>query len=150
MIWDAKQQEVHPSCRIEPSNASDVAKLLNILVDHWCYFSVKGGGHSRNAGDSNSVGGVTVDLDLLTQVEVLDNGTRARIGGGATSIQAYEALESHNLSYVGGRVASVGLGGFTLGGGTSPFSNKYGWALDNVFEYEVCFALQHPEHSIHC
>ncbi|OQD98516.1 hypothetical protein PENSOL_c009G02883 [Penicillium solitum] len=140
VIWDAKQQEVHPSCRIEPSNASDVAKLLNVLVDHWCYFSVKGGGHSRNAGDSNSVGGVTVDLDLLTQVEVLDNGTRARIGGGATSIQAYEALESHNLSYVGGRVASVGLGGFTLGGGTSPFSNKYGWALDNVFEYEVVLA----------
>lgn len=150
MIWDAKQQEVHPSCRIEPSNASDVAKLLNVLVDHWCYFSVKGGGHSRNAGDSNSVGGVTVDLDLLTQVEVLDNGTRARIGGGATSIQAYEALESHNLSYVGGRVASVGLGGFTLGGGTSPFSNKYGWALDNVFEYEVRFALQQSEQSIHC
>lgn len=137
-IWDAKQQEIHPSCRIEPSSASDVAKLLNVLVDHWCYFSVKGGGHSRNAGDSNSDGGVTVDLDLLTQVEVLDNGTKARVGGGATSIQVYHALESQNLSYVGGRVASVGMGGFTLGGGTSPFSNKYGWALDNVFEYEVC------------
>ncbi|KAJ9483579.1 hypothetical protein VN97_g9818 [Penicillium thymicola] len=140
IIWDAKQQEIHPSCRIEPINASDVAKLLNVLVGHWCYFSVKGGGHSRAAGDSNSVGGVTVDLDLLTQVEVLDNGTKARIGGGATSIQAFQALESHNLSFVGGRVASVGLGGFTLGGGTSPFSNKYGWALDNVFEYEVVLA----------
>ncbi|KAK4868055.1 hypothetical protein LT330_007253 [Penicillium expansum] len=140
VIWDAKQQEVHPSCRIEPSSASDVAKLLNVLVDHWCYFSVKGGGHSRNAGDSNSVGGVTVDLDLLRQVEVLDNGTKARVGGGATSIQVYHALESHNLSYVGGRVGSVGMGGFTLGGGTSPFSNKYGWALDNVFEYEVVLA----------
>lgn len=31
----------------------------------------------------------------------------------------------------------MGIGGFTLGGGTSPFSNKYGWALDNVYEYEV-------------
>ncbi|KAJ5972724.1 FAD linked oxidase N-terminal [Penicillium vulpinum] len=139
-IWDAKQQEVHPSCRIEPSSASDVANVLNVLVDHWCYFSVKGGGHSRNAGDSNSVGGVTVDLDLLRDVEVLDNGTKARVGGGATSIQVYHALESRNLSYVGGRVGSVGMGGFTLGGGTSPFSNKYGWALDNVFEYEVVLA----------
>ncbi|OQE43445.1 hypothetical protein PENCOP_c003G00013 [Penicillium coprophilum] len=139
-IWDAKQQEVHPSCRIEPKSASSVAKTLDILVDHWCYFSVKGGGHSRNAGDSNSVGGVTIDLDLLNQVEFLDNGSKARVGGGATSLQVYHALESRNLSFVGGRVGSVGVGGFTLGGGTSPFSNKYGWGLDNVFEYEVVLA----------
>ncbi|KAJ5822832.1 FAD linked oxidase N-terminal [Penicillium robsamsonii] len=139
-IWDAKQQEVRPSCRIEPSSASDVAKALSVLVDHWCYFSVKGGGHSRTAGDSNSIGGVTVDLDLLSQVDVLDNGNKARVGGGATSVQVYHALESRNLSFVGGRVGSVGMGGFTLGGGTSPFSNKYGWALDNVFEYEVVLA----------
>ncbi|KAJ5375412.1 FAD linked oxidase N-terminal [Penicillium concentricum] len=136
IIWDAKQQEARPSCRIEPRSAADVAKVLNVLVDHWCYFSVKGGGHSRNAGDSNSVGGVTVDLNMLRQVEVLDDGNRARVGGGATSIQVYHALESRNLSFVGGRVGSVGMGGFTLGGGTSPFSNKYGWGLDNVFEYE--------------
>lgn len=31
----------------------------------------------------------------------------------------------------------MGVGGFTLGGGTYPFANKYGWALDNVYEYEV-------------
>ena len=126
---------------MEPSSAQDVANILRILVDHWCYFSVKGGGHSRNPGDSNSVGGVTVDLDHLTSVEILESGTRARVGGGATTIQVYSALESQNLSFVGGRVGSVGMGGFTLGGGTSPFSNKYGWALDNVYEYEVCRAL---------
>lgn len=140
-IWDAKQQEVHPACRVEPSSANEVSKILNILVDHWCYFSVKGGGHSRNPGDSNSVRGVTVDLDRMRSVDILDNGTKARVGGGANTFQVYQALESRNLSFVGGRVGTVGLGGFTLGGGTSPFSNKYGWALDNVYEYEVCIAL---------
>lgn len=40
-IWDAKQQEVHTACRVEPSDASDVAKILEILVSNWCYFSVK-------------------------------------------------------------------------------------------------------------
>ncbi|OOO13893.1 FAD linked oxidase domain-containing protein [Aspergillus oryzae] len=119
-IWDAKQQEVRPACQIEPSTPSEVSQVLEILVHYWCYFSVKGGGHSRNPGDSNSVGGVTVDLDRMTQV--------------------YEALDAHNLSFVGGRVGTVGVGGFTLGGGTSPFSNKYGWALDNVYEYEVVLA----------
>ncbi|KAJ5094731.1 FAD-binding domain-containing protein [Penicillium angulare] len=139
-IWDAKQQEVHPACRVEPSSANDVASILRILVDHWCYFSVKGGGHSRNPGDSNSLGGVTVDLDRLSSVDILEGGTQARVGGGATTIQVYEALETQNLSFVGGRVGSVGVGGFILGGGTSPFSNKYGWSLDNVYEYEVVLA----------
>ncbi|OGM51271.1 FAD binding domain protein [Aspergillus bombycis] len=139
-IWDAKQQEVRPACRVEPSTASEVSQVLDILVHNWCYFSVKGGGHSRNPGDSNSVGGVTVDLDRMTQVDILDPGNRARVGGGATSYHVYEALDAHNLSFVGGRVGTVGVGGFTLGGGTSPFSGKYGWALDNVYEYEVVLA----------
>ncbi|KAL1849319.1 hypothetical protein Plec18167_000463 [Paecilomyces lecythidis] len=139
-IWDAKQQEVHPACRVEPYNASDVAHVLEILVGNWCYFSVKGGGHSRNPGDSNSIGGVTVDLGQIRNIEISEDRSRARIGGGATTFQVYQALESQNLSFVGGRVGTVGVGGFTLGGGTSPFSNKYGWALDNVYEYEVVLA----------
>ncbi|KAJ5655905.1 FAD-binding domain-containing protein [Penicillium longicatenatum] len=107
-IWDAKQQEVHPACRVEPSSATEVSNILNILVGNWCYFSVKGGGHSRNPGDSNSIGGVTVDLDRLRTIEILQGGTKARVGGSATTIQVYEALESQNLSFVGGRVGSVG------------------------------------------
>jgi FAD/FMN-containing dehydrogenase len=82
---------------------------------------------------------VTVDLDRIAQIEIL-NGNRARVGGGANTHQVYEALDAHNLSFVGGRVGTVGIGGFTLGGGSSPFSNKYGWALDNVYEYEVVLA----------
>lgn len=86
------------------------------------------------------MGGVTVDLDRMRNVEMLEDGTRARVGGGANTVQVYQALESRNLSFVGGRVGTVGMGGFTLGGGTSPLSNKYGWALDNVYEYEVCIS----------
>jgi FAD/FMN-containing dehydrogenase len=82
---------------------------------------------------------VTIDLHRIAQVDIL-NGNRARVGGGANTHQVYEALDAHNLSFVGGRVGTVGVGGFTLGGGTSPFSNKYGWALDNVYEYEAVLA----------
>ncbi|ODM23737.1 hypothetical protein SI65_01326 [Aspergillus cristatus] len=103
-IWDAKQQEVYPACHVEPSNATDASKILSILVDYWCHFPVKGGGHSRNPGDSTSVGGVTVDLGRMRDVEVLSNGTRACVGGGANTGQVYQALESQNLTFVGGRV----------------------------------------------
>lgn len=102
-----------------------------------CHFAVKGGGHSRSPGDSNAIQGVTLDLARLSDVQVSAGGTSAVVGGGATSAQTYAALEPRNLSFVGGRVGQVGVGGFTLGGGTYPFANKYGWALDNVLQYEV-------------
>lgn len=125
-IWDAKQLEVRPACRIEPSDAEDVSHVLRVLVDNWCHFAIKGGGHSRHPNDSNSVAGVTVDLDRISKVEIAPDDLSARVGGGATTIQVYRALEARNLSFVGGRVDTVGVGGFTLGGGTSPFSNRYG------------------------
>ena len=114
-----------------------MSSILQVLTDKWCRFAVKGGGHSRNPDDSSSVGGVTIDLGLIVDVEVAADSKSARIGGGADSGQVYEQLDPRNLSFVGGRVGSVGVGGHALGGGTSPFSNRYGWALDNIFEYEV-------------
>ena len=38
------------------------------------------------------------------------------------------------------KVAAIGVGGLTLGGGISFFSNQYGWACDNVASYEVVTA----------
>jgi FAD/FMN-containing dehydrogenase len=83
------------------------------------------------------VAGITIDLDRMNTVEISTDGNKARIGGGATTAKVYHDLDSHGLSFVGGRVGAVGVGGFTLGGGTSPFSNKYGLSFNNVFEYEV-------------
>lgn len=98
---------------------------------------MKGGGHSRSKDDSNSVGGVTIDLGRLATVDILANSSTTQVGGGANSVQIYKALEEYGLSFTGGRVGSVGMGGFALGGGTSPFSNRHGWALDSIFAYEV-------------
>jgi hypothetical protein len=59
------------------------------------------------------------------------------MGAGLTLGQSYRGLELYNLTSVGGRVESVGLAGYTMGGGFSPLGPKYGFATDNVFEYEV-------------
>ncbi|KAI1439456.1 hypothetical protein F5Y02DRAFT_405736 [Annulohypoxylon stygium] len=136
-IWDQKQLETVYVCRVEPTSAEEVSQVLQVLVDSWCKFAVKCGGHSRYPDDSVSLGGVTIDLGLLNSTVVSDDQTTARIGGGSLTRQAFAALDEFGLGYVGGRVGQVGMGGFTLGGGTSVLSAKYGWALDHVMEYEV-------------
>ncbi|KAH7074516.1 FAD binding domain protein [Paraphoma chrysanthemicola] len=139
-LWDAKQNDVQYACRFEPSNTTDVSNALRVLTKTWCKFAVKCGGHSRDPDFSNSVGGVTVDLRRMNSVDVAINGSVARVGGGAVVADVYASLDTRNLSFVGGRVGSVGVGGFASGGGTSPLSSREGWALDSIYEYELVLA----------
>ncbi|KPM46107.1 hypothetical protein AK830_g422 [Neonectria ditissima] len=98
-VWELKQQEARPACRVEPVTAAQVA-----------------GGHSTNFDASNSAGGVTIDLHNMDHIRLSDDQTWADLGPGLVFGEAYEALEKHNLTFVGGR---------------------YGLAVDNVYEYEV-------------
>lgn len=138
MVWDQKQQEVQSACRVEPYTSEDVAFIMQTVVNNSCRFAVKCGGHTRNADDSVSVGGVTIDLVRMKSVDIAPDQQSVRLGAGHVLHSLYTGLERYNLSTTGGRVADVGLGGFALGGGLSNFSPKYGLAVDNVFEYEVC------------
>jgi hypothetical protein len=123
-FWDARQQAFRPACRVEPISTTNVSSILTTLVNHGCRFAVNCGGHSRHEDDSNSVGGVTVDLQKMSTVTLRGNNTSAYLGGGATSHQVLTTLEPFQLAFVLGRTGSVGVGGFTLGGGTSTLSPR--------------------------
>jgi hypothetical protein len=69
---------------------------------------------------------------------VSDDKATAFVGPGARWGDVYTQLAPKNLAVVGGRVSDVGVGGVILGGGMSYFSNLYGWAADNVRNFEVC------------
>ncbi|KAL1634104.1 hypothetical protein SLS58_010802 [Diplodia intermedia] len=136
-VWDAKQLASHRACRIEPATAKEVAAVLGILASNWCKFAVKSGGHTSSRDASNSVGGVTVDLKRINQVELSDCKTQTRVGTGAIWGDVYRTLEPQELSVIGGRVDDVGVGGLAMGGGVSFLSARHGWALDNILEYEI-------------
>lgn len=138
IVWDQKQQDTQSACRVEPQTSNGIAFVLKTVAENSCRFAVKSGGHARNADDSVSVGGVTIDLARLKSTEVAADQQSVRLGAGHVLYTLYSGMEQYNLSTTGGRVADVGLGGFALGGGLSNFSPKYGLAVDNVYEYEVC------------
>ena len=54
--------------------------------------------------------------------------------------QVYSALVPYGKIVIGGRLKDIGTGGLTLGGGIHYFTNKYGFAMDNVVSYEVVTA----------
>ncbi|KAK1773436.1 hypothetical protein QBC45DRAFT_461635 [Copromyces sp. CBS 386.78] len=139
--WSSRQTDnIAPACFVAPKNAFEVAATVKVLVSLNTQFSVKGGGHTAFAGGSNSDGGVTIDLMYLTTLNVSSDRKTVSIGAGNRWINVSEALDTQGLVVVGGRVADVGVSGLILGGGISYFSGMYGWACDNVRNYEVVLA----------
>jgi FAD/FMN-containing dehydrogenase len=141
-VWDAKQQNVQSACRVLPITSEEVSGILQIIINESCNFAVKGGGHARYPDDSVSVGGVTIDMQKMKAIEISPDQSAVKLGSGHTLHSLYANLEKHNLTTIGGREGTVGLGGYVLGGGLSHLSPKYGLAMDNVFEYEVRNKLQ--------
>ena len=105
-----------------------------------CPFAVKSGGHASFAGASSIADGVTVSLQRLREIAVAPDKKTAVIGPGNTWFDVYQATERYDVAPIGGRVAAIGVGGLTLGGGISFLSGLYGWACDNVASYELVTA----------
>lgn len=115
-LWDQKQKDVIPACRVEPSTPEDVSIVIKAAAADKCHFAIRGGGHSRIAGSSNADEGITIDLKNFDQIKVSKDKKTVEIGGGQTWGPVYKALEPQNLMVVGGRVSDVGVGGLLLGG----------------------------------
>ena len=138
LFWAQQQSSTQPACYVQATSREDIVSILSVSRDSGCPFAVRSGGHSDIHGASNSPGGITVDLSGLNEIEIVESESLVRVGAGLTWGPVYSELEKRNLTVVGGRLTSVGVGGLTLGGGLSHFSGMHGWACDNVKSFEVC------------
>lgn len=132
---------VKPLCFVLPKTVDDVSTIVKSLVSAGsCKFAVRGGGHMWFPGASISPGGVTVDLRGLNSLELSTDNGIIPVGVGATWDQVYAKLDPLGRSVAGGRVAGVGVGGLTLGGGLSYFGPQYGWTCNQAKLFEVVLA----------
>ncbi|KAI0836301.1 FAD-binding domain-containing protein [Hypoxylon sp. FL0890] len=137
-FWSQQQsQNAKPRCFVHPTDAEDVAVIVLLARATQCPFAVKGGGHTPFKGGSNSNGGITIDFERMKHVIPSADRKSVSIGPGNTWVEVYTTLEGFNLTMAGGRTATVGVGGLTLGGGISFFSGQYGLTCDNIIEYEI-------------
>ncbi|KAI5865327.1 hypothetical protein GGS23DRAFT_558730 [Durotheca rogersii] len=138
--WSLQQSQTRPSCIFFPNDRDEASSALLISRQAECPFAAKSGGHAAFAGSSNIAGGITINLANLNEITINRDRNTVTIGAGNKWVNVYRRLEEENLIVIGGRVAPIGVGGLTLGGGISYFSNTYGWACDNVASYEIVTA----------
>ncbi len=137
-VWNALIDR-RPAVIARPRTAADVAEAVRYAREEGLAFSVKGGGHNVT-GSAVAEGGLMLDLSLMNDVEVDAEARVARVEGGALWMQVFEEAGKHGLSTTGGQVGTVGVGGFTLGGGIGWLSRKHGHAIDNLISVEMVTA----------
>lgn len=144
--FSLQETAIHPRCIFSPHTVQDVSAAVKVLTaanlsSSGCLFAIRSGGHASFAGAANIQEGVTFDLTTLDSI-VLGKGVppTVSVGVGATWGDVYSHLGAANLSVNGGRVAGVGVGGLTIGGGLSYSGPRFGWTCDTVTNFEIVLA----------
>ncbi|KAI1777339.1 FAD-binding domain-containing protein [Hypoxylon cercidicola] len=137
-FWSQQQShETKPKCFVRPADPEEVSITILLARATECPFAIKGSGHTSFKGASNSHGGITIDFVQMKHVVPSTDKKSVAIGPGNTWFDVYTTLETFNLTMAGGRTATVGVSGLTLGGGISFFSGQHGWTCDNIISYEI-------------
>lgn len=125
-----------PAVIVRCSSASDVARALEFARNKHLPLAVRSGGHSR-LGYGMCDGGLVIDFSCFKRVEIDAKKQVARAQAGALVQDLDEASERFGLATTSGGCPTVGLAGFTLGGGEGRLMEKYGVACDNLLSAEV-------------
>ncbi|WP_367129944.1 FAD-binding protein [Saccharothrix sp. HUAS TT1] len=117
-----------PAAIARCARVEDVQHCLEEARRSGIAVAARGGGHSY-AAYSTPHEGLVVDLAPMAGVEVRPDGT-AVVGAGARLGDVYAALAAAGRCLPLGNCPSVGIAGFTLGGGLGWLQRTYGLACD--------------------
>jgi FAD/FMN-containing dehydrogenase len=134
--WNANTFEQHPALVVLPSSATDVAAAVSFAREHDLLIAAQSGGHGhpRPANDA-----LLVNFASMKAVQVTDAGT-VRVDAGATWGDVVAAAHPQGLAPLNGFAGTVGVAGYTLGGGTGWLVRQYGAAAGSLQNAEVVTA----------
>ena len=132
-------------------DAADVISAVKAGRDHGVLIAIRGGGHN-GPGLGSCDDGLVIDLSAMRSVRVDPVNRTVRVDPGCTSGDVDHATHAFGLAVPFGIVASTGVAGLTLGGGTGYLTRKYGLTVDNLLEADVVladgrFVTASPEHN---
>lgn len=136
-IWNGATER-SPATVIQCEKTDDVVTALEVVLEHNVPFSVKAGGH-MTTGHAVIADGIVLNLARMNDVDVDADTGIVTVGGGTTWDVVNEAALEYGL-IPPGIPDSVGVAGFTLGGGMGVTCRMQGLACDSLRSAEVVTA----------
>src|SRR5512134_85751 len=125
-----------PGLIARPADTADVQACVKFARQHDLLVSVNCGGHSVQ-GYGVCDGGLKVDPQ--SRIAVAEAGVNWGEFDAAT--------QAHGLAVTGGRAASTGIAGLTLGSGSGWLERKLGYTVDNLLGCEIVTADGNVMHA---
>jgi FAD/FMN-containing dehydrogenase len=155
--YDEQRQPLHPTLDprpamvVEASGPADVRAAVLTAREHDLALAVQATGHGTHVA---SDGGLLLKTSTMATVLVDPDRRVARVGPGARWSGVLAAAAPFGLAPLSGSAPSVGVTGYTLGGGLGWLARKHGFAADSLLRAEVvtedggivtASADQHPD-----
>lgn len=145
--WDGRVA-VEPSFIAFPRSVDDVRRCLECATRHDVRVAVKGGGHSFGGYSTLPASqGFMINLRFMSAAfEVVEQGpgrpATVTVQAGARWRDVYQSFKRSGKEWVvtGGLCPSVGVAGFTMGGGVGPAARLHGLAIDSVLSFTMVTA----------
>jgi FAD/FMN-containing dehydrogenase len=133
--FNGRYAGVRPAAVAQPLDARDLATALRVAHARDLAVRIRAGGHSY-IGASTVAGGVVLDLRRLRGIRLLADGS-VLAGAGLRQIELIAALARRGRAVVHGSCPTVGVAGFTLGGGYGFDARRHGLACDTLVAAQV-------------
>ncbi|XP_050397596.1 uncharacterized protein LOC126815736 [Patella vulgata] len=134
----------YPGLIVFVNDVQDVQKSVRFAKQHNLLVAIQSTGHSY-IGRSTVSGGLLINLSKMRGIKINLNSTRCASGeisveSGNTWGRVYQEVDKYQRVIVGGADPSVGMGGYSQGGGHSPISTSLGLAVDHLLEVTLVTA----------
>jgi FAD/FMN-containing dehydrogenase len=137
-IRNLRYASIRPAGVALAADAKDVATAIAWARDNGVELVARSGGHSF-AGYCTTPG-LVINLNGMTKVTVDRSAGTMTTVGSATNEDVAAAGRPHGQSLAGGQCPTVGIPGFTLGGGLGFYMRQHGLAIDALLATEIVTA----------
>jgi FAD/FMN-containing dehydrogenase len=141
--YDVARRPLHdtidprPAMVVEACDAADVRAAVVAAHEHDLALAVQATGHGTHAPAD---GAILVRTSAMAAVLVDPDRRVARVGPGAVWGDVLAAAAPFGLAPLSGSSPSVGVTGYTLGGGLGWLARRHGFAADSLLRAEVVTA----------
>jgi len=129
-----------PGFVVFPVTASQVQSAVQFAKKHDLCISVLGTGHDFLDRHSNCEFGMLIRTSLLKDMEVIPSQNATKLGSGLTFSEVQAFLSPKNFYVASGWSVTVGILGWSIGGGHGPFAPSAGLGVDNIIEFDIVTA----------
>lgn len=133
LVWNLHINK-YPYYIVYPIDNSDIMHCLKFIKENNLEFRIRNGGHSYE-GYCTLNNGVIIDLSLMNKITLTNDSVI--VEGGTKNKELYDFLTNLDYPFPGGDCPTVGVSGYTLGGGYGYSARLMGLGIDSLKEIEM-------------